>query len=131
MPDSRLARLPFLDSEPWRVVVINPTGRYARNQVAGLKAAGTPLVAGVALGRGAESMDGLPLYDRVGDLPDRPNVAVLYTPAEGVRDAVAQCAQARIPTIMAVAEYVPVHDALQAAAAAHCTTASRTPSAGV
>jgi succinyl-CoA synthetase alpha subunit len=118
MPDSRLARLPFLDSEPWRVVVINPTGRYARNQVAGLKAAGTPLVGGVALGRGGESMDGLPLYDRVGDLPDRPNVAVLYTPAEGVRDAVAQCAQARIPTIMAVAEYVPVHDALQAAAAA-------------
>jgi succinyl-CoA synthetase alpha subunit len=118
MPDSPLARLPFLDSEPWRVVVINPTGRYARNQVAGLKAAGTPLVGGVALGRGGESMDGLPLYDRVGDLPDRPNVAVLYTPAEGVRDAVAQCAQARIPTIMAVAEYVPVHDALQAAAAA-------------
>jgi succinyl-CoA synthetase alpha subunit len=118
MPDSRLARLPFLDSEPWRVVVINPTGRYARNQVAGLKAAGTPLVGGVALGRGGESMDGLPLYDRVGDLPERPNVAVLYTPAEGVRDAVAQCAQARIPTIMAVAEYVPVHDALQAAAAA-------------
>jgi succinyl-CoA synthetase alpha subunit len=118
MPDSRLARLPFLDSEPWRVVVINPTGRYARNQVAGLKAAGTPLVGGVALGRGGESMDGMPLYDRVGDLPERPNVAVLYTPAEGVRDAVAQCAQARIPTIMAVAEYVPVHDALQAAAAA-------------
>jgi succinyl-CoA synthetase alpha subunit len=118
MPDSRLARLPFLDSEPWRVVVINPTGRYARNQVAGLKAAGTPLVGGVALGRGGESMDGLPLYDRVGDLPERPNVAVLYTPAEGVRDAVAQCAQARIPTIMAVAEYVPVHDALQAAASA-------------
>jgi succinyl-CoA synthetase alpha subunit len=100
------------------VVVINPTGRYARNQVAGLKAAGTPLVGGVALGRGGESMDGMPLYDRVGDLPERPNVAVLYTPAEGVRDAVAQCAQARIPTIMAVAEYVPVHDALQAAAAA-------------
>jgi succinyl-CoA synthetase alpha subunit len=118
MTDSAVARLPFLDAEPWRVVVINPTGRYARNQVAGLKAAGTPLVAGVALGRGGESMDGLPLYDRVGDLPEPPNVAVIYTPAEGVRDAVVQCAAARIPTIMAVAEYVPVHDALQAAAAA-------------
>jgi succinyl-CoA synthetase alpha subunit len=122
MPDPVFARLPFLDDEPslhpWRVVVINPTGRYARNQVAGLLAAGTPLVGGVALGRGGESMDGLPLYDRVGDLPERPNVALLYTPAEGVRDAVVQCAQARIPTIMAVAEYVPVHDALQAAAAA-------------
>jgi succinyl-CoA synthetase alpha subunit len=118
MPAPECERLPFLDAEPWRVVVVNPTGRYARNQVAGLLAAGTPLVGGVALGRGGEIMDGLPLYDRVADLPERPNVAVLYTPAEGVCDAVAQCAAAGIPTIMAVAEYVPVHDALQAAAAA-------------
>ena len=58
MPDPDFERLPFLDAEPWRVVVINPTGRYARNQVAGLIAAGTPLVAGVALGRGGETMDG-------------------------------------------------------------------------
>jgi succinyl-CoA synthetase alpha subunit len=42
-------------------------------------------------------------------------VAVLYTPAEGLRDAVAACATARIRTIVAVAEYVPVHDALGAA----------------
>ena len=36
MPDPVIERLPFLDAEPWRVAVINPTGRYARNQVAGL-----------------------------------------------------------------------------------------------
>ena len=43
---------------------------------------------------------------------------MLYTPAEGVRDAIAECAAARIPTIVAVAEYVPVHDAIEAAARA-------------
>ena len=118
MPHPDFERLPFLDAEPWRVAVINPTGRYARNQVAGLIAAGTPLVGGVALGRAGEDMDGLRLYDRVADLPERPNVAVLYTPAEGVRDAIAACAAVRIRTIVAVAEYVPVHDALAAAAAA-------------
>ena len=32
--------LPFLDAEPWRVVVVSPTGRYARNQVAGMIEAG-------------------------------------------------------------------------------------------
>ena len=111
-------RLPFLDAEPWRVVVINPTGRYARNQVAGLRAAGTPLIAGVALGRAGENLDGLPLYDRVADMPEPANVAVLYTPAEGVKDAVAECAAAGIRTIMAAAEYVPVHDAIAAAASA-------------
>ena len=110
-------RLPFLDAEPWRVAVLSPTGRYARNQVAGMIAAGTPLVGGIALGRGGTEMDGLPLYDRIGDLPQKPNIALIYTPAEGVRDAIAECARARIPTIMAAAEYVPVHDALAAVAA--------------
>ena len=123
MPDPAFERLPFLGAEPWRVVVVNPTGRYARNQVAGLVAAGTPLVGGVALGRGGETMDGLPLYDRVADLPERPNVAVLYTPAEGVRDAIAQCADAGIRTIVAAAEYVPVHDALDAVARARAAGA--------
>jgi succinyl-CoA synthetase alpha subunit len=111
-------RLPFLDPEPWRVAVIAPTGRYARNQVAGMFEAGTPLVGGVALGRGGTTVDGLPLYDRIAELSEQPNIALIYAPAEGVRDAVAECAAARISTIMAVAEYVPVHDALAAAALA-------------
>ncbi len=77
--------------------------------------AGTPLVGGIALGRGDTTMDGLPIFDRIADCPQQPNIALIYTPAEGVRDAVAECARARIATIMAVAEYVPVHDALAAA----------------
>ena len=105
-------RLPFLDPEPWRVTVISPTGRYARNQIAGMIEAGTPLVGGVALGRGGTDMDGLPLYDRIEEFPQKPNIAVIYTPAEGVRDAIAETAHAGIATIMAAAEYVPVHDTL-------------------
>src|SRR5271170_4323328 len=116
--NSEQLRLPFLDPEPWRVAVISPTGRYARNQVAGMIEAGTPLIGGVALGRGDGTMDGLSLYDSVADLPQKPNVALIYTPAEGVRDAIAECAAAQIPTMMAAAEYVPVHDALVAAAVA-------------
>ena len=114
LPSDQL-RLPILADAPWRVAVVSPTGRYARNQVAGMIEAGTPLVGGIALGRGGTDMDGLPLYDRIADFPRKPNIALIYTPAEGVRDAVAECAQARIETIMAVAEYVPVHDALAAA----------------
>jgi succinyl-CoA synthetase alpha subunit len=116
--NSQQLRLPFLDSQPWRVAVIGPTGRYARNQVAAMAAAGTPIMGGVALGRGGTSLDGMALYDRVADLPQPPTIALIYTPAEGVRDAIAECVGARIPTIAAVAEYVPVHDALAAAALA-------------
>ena len=115
---SGVARLPFLDAEPWRVAVISPTGRYARHQVAGMIEAGTPVIGGVALGRGGSEMDGMPLYDRIGDLPQTPNIAVIYTPAEGVRDAIAECSALGVPTIVAVAEYVPVHDTLAAAAQA-------------
>jgi succinyl-CoA synthetase alpha subunit len=111
-------RLPFLDPEPWRVAVISPTGRYARHQVTAMREAGTPLIGGIALGRGGTAMDGLPLYDRIADMPERPNIALIYTPAEGVRAAIAECAAVRIPTIMAAAEYVPVHDTLAAAALA-------------
>ena len=113
---SGLLRLPFLDAAPWRVAVVSPTGRYARHQVAGMIAAGTPLIGGIALGRGGTDMDGLPLYDRIGDLPQKPNIAVIYTPAEGVRAAIAECARAKISAIVAAAEYVPVHDALAAVA---------------
>jgi succinyl-CoA synthetase alpha subunit len=111
-------RLPFLDAEPWRVAVVSPTGRYARNQVAGMIEAGTPIVGGVALGRGGTTLDALALYDRTADVPGKPNIAVIYTPAEGVRDAIAECAAAGIATIMAAAEYVPVYDVLAAAALA-------------
>jgi succinyl-CoA synthetase alpha subunit len=114
--NSQQLRLPFLDSQPWRVAVIGPTGRYARSQLAAMIAAGTPIMGGVALGRGGTSLDGLRLYDRIADLPRPPTIALIYTPAEGVRDAIAECAKARIPTIVAVAEYVPVHDTLAAAA---------------
>jgi succinyl-CoA synthetase alpha subunit len=73
---SGVARLPFLSPEPWRVAVLSPTGRYARRQVAGMIEAGTPLVGGIALGRGGTDMDGLPLYDRIGDMPQKPNIVV-------------------------------------------------------
>ncbi len=115
---SRGCRLPFLGPEPWQVAVVGPTGRYARAQIAGMREAGTPLVAGVALGRGGTRLDGLPLYDRMADLPEPPNIALIYAPAEGVRDAVVECTLAGVATIMAVAEYVPIHDAIVAAAAA-------------
>src|SRR3954466_15956621 len=108
--------LPFLDSFPRRVVVFNPTGRYAAAQVAAMREAGTRLVAGIALGRGGEALDGLPLHDDLRDLPEPPDAAVIYPPPEGVLDAVR--AAAGIPSIVVAAEYVPVHDGLRAAQAA-------------
>ena len=105
----------FLHSAPRRVVVVNPTGRYASAQVAAMRAGGTALVAGIAPGRGGTQQDGLPLLDDLSQLDASADAAVLYTPPDGVVDAVRDCCAARIPLIVAAAEYVPVHDSLKAA----------------
>lgn len=107
--------IPFLQSFPCRVVVFNPTGRYAAAQVAAMREAGTVPVAGIALGRGGGAMDGMPLLDDLRDLGAPADAAVIYTPPEGVLDAVRAAAAARIPSIVVAAEYVPLHDALRAA----------------
>lgn len=110
--------IPFLQSFPRRVVVFNPTGRYAAAQVAAMREAGTVPVAGIALGRGGGAMEGMPLLDDLRDLAAPADAAVIYTPPEGVLDAVRAAAAARIPSIVVAAEYVPLHDALRAAQAA-------------
>jgi succinyl-CoA synthetase alpha subunit len=110
--------LPFLARFPRRVVVFNAVGAYASRQVAMMREAGTTLVAGIALGRGGGTLDGLPLLDSLGQLDAPADAAVLYTPPEGTADAIRQCARAGIPTIVAAAEYVPLFDSLRAAQAA-------------
>jgi succinyl-CoA synthetase alpha subunit len=104
----------FLHSAPRRVVVVNPTGRYASAQVAAMRAGGTALVAGIAPGRGGTVEAGLALLDDLADLVEPADAAVIYTPPDGVLDAVRACCAAGIRLIVAAAEYVPVHDSLKA-----------------
>ena len=106
-------RLPFLDAEPWRVVVINPTGRYARNQVAGLvgrRHAGRRR----RRTRPRRRDDGRPAALRPRRRPagdgrmwrcstPRPKACATPSPNAPPR---------AFRTIVAVAEYVPVHDAI-------------------
>jgi succinyl-CoA synthetase alpha subunit len=113
-----VTQAPFLASFPRRVVVFNPAGRYAAAQVAAMQAAGTNIVAGIQLGRGGESLSGFPLLDDLAELAEAPDAAVIYTPPEGVLDAVRACTLHRVPTIVVAAEYVPVHDAIACARAA-------------
>jgi succinyl-CoA synthetase alpha subunit len=110
--------IPFLHRFPRRVVVMNATGRYGAAQVKGMLAAGTGIVAGIAPGRGGTALDGLPLLDDLRELEAPADAAVLYTPPEGVLDAVRAAVAARIGLIVAAAEYVPTHDSLKAAIAA-------------
>src|SRR5215475_14873131 len=108
-----------LDSDT-PVVVVGGTGRYGVAQIAGMRAAGTNIVAGVAPGRGGTAVDGVAMFDTVAEAVAARGVcaAAIYTPPAGVRDAVVECAEAGIGFAVVAAEFVPLHDTLYALARA-------------
>ena len=101
-----------------RVLAVGATGAYGIAQVRSMQAAGTRLVGIVAPGRGGQTVEGLPAFDRVADAVDSTgaNAAIIYAPPLGVRSAVVECADGGLALAVAVAEYVPVHDVMYAAA---------------
>lgn len=100
-----------------RIVGVNATGRYGRVQVEYMRSQGTQVVALVALGRGGEVIDGLPVYDTVCEAVDKSavNAAAIFTPPAGVADAVSEAARAGLSFAVVAAEFVPTHDTMRAA----------------
>ena len=105
------------------VVVVGGTGPYGVAQIAGMRAAGTNIVASVAPGRGGTDVGGIPVFDTVVDAVQGRggHAAVIYVPAMGVRDAIVECADAGIGFAVVAAEFVPIHDSLFALARARAT----------
>src|SRR5262245_63349544 len=102
------------------VVVVGGTGPYGVAQMAGMRAAGTKIVAGVAPGRGVTAVDGIGMVDTVAEAVAGAGAAAaaIYTPPAGVRDAIVECAEAGIGFAVVAAEFVPLHDTLYALARA-------------
>ena len=108
---------PFPDRNT-RVLTVGATGAYGQAQIAGMRAAGTQIVANVAIGRAGQATDGIPAFDLVADAiaATGAEAAAIYTPPAGIRDAVVECAEAGIRFAVAAAEFVPLHDTLYACA---------------
>lgn len=101
-----------------KVVAVAATGAYGRAQIAFMQSAGTNVVALVALGRGGDGWQDLPVFDTVAEAvaATQADTAMIYAPALGVRSALIECAEAGIKLAVAAAEFVPLHDSLYAAA---------------
>lgn len=106
-----------------RVLVQGITGQQARRHVGYMRAYGTTVVAGVAPGRGGADVDGVPVYDSVrrAVAEHRPDLAVLFVPARGARDAALESIEAGVPTVVVLAEGVPHHDGAEIIAAARAS----------
>ncbi len=106
-----------------RVLVQGITGQQARRHVGYMRAYGTNVVAGVAPGRGGAAVDGVPVYDTVRRaVALRPaDLAVLFVPARGARDAALESIEAGIGIVVVLAEGVPHHDGAEIIAAARAS----------
>jgi succinyl-CoA synthetase alpha subunit len=79
---------------------------------------GTQVVAGVAPGKGASELDGIPLFDTVRDavVATGANASVIFVPPPGAADAILEAADAGIELAVCITEGIPVLDMLRARA---------------
>lgn len=103
----------FLDNHT-RVLVQGITGKIGRVQTLWMLDYGTTIVAGVTPGKGGETVEGVPVFDSVGEgvRETGAEASVLFLPAAFVRDAFFEAVAAGIKRIVVVPEHVPVHDVM-------------------
>jgi succinyl-CoA synthetase alpha subunit len=105
----------ILLDETTRVLVQGITGWTARRHLRYMLDYGTNVVGGVAPGRGGTHVEDVPVFDSVyqalGEI-ESADLAVLFVPAALARDAVLEAVDAKIETVVCLAEGVPFRDAM-------------------
>jgi succinyl-CoA synthetase alpha subunit len=75
-------------------------------------ASGTNIVAGVTPGKGGQDVDGIPVFNSVGEAvaATGADVAVVFVPPKFTKGAVVEAVDAHVPLIVVITEGVPVKD---------------------
>jgi succinyl-CoA synthetase alpha subunit len=104
-----------------RVLVQGITGRVGQAQTRWMLDYGTNIVAGVTPGRGGQQVEGVPVFDSVGEaVRERgAEASVFFIPPAFVKDSVYETVEAGIRLIVVVTEHVPIHDAMEIKEYAH------------
>jgi succinyl-CoA synthetase alpha subunit len=78
-------------------------------------ASGAAVVAGVTPGKAGQDVDGIPVFNSVGDAmaATGANVSVVFVPPRFAKGAVEEAVDARIPLCVVITEGIPVHDTAQ------------------
>lgn len=111
----------ILVDESTKVLVQGITGREGRARARLMREYGTNVVAGCTPGRGGETVDGVPVYDTIGEAVEqhgRFDASVIYVPAPLVKDAALEAIAAGTGLTVMVGDRVPVWDVLEVARAA-------------
>ena len=75
-------------------------------------ASGTNVVAGVTPGKGGQEVDGIPVFNNVGEAmaATGADVSVVFVPPKFAKAAVIEAIDAQIPLCVVITEGIPVHD---------------------
>ncbi len=100
----------ILIDENTNVIVQGITGRDGSFHAKTMKADGTKVVAGVTPGKGGQEMEGIPVYNSIGDCQKehRVDATVIFVPAKFSSAAIREAADAGVPLIICITEGVPV-----------------------
>lgn len=104
-----------------RVLVQGITGREGMLRARLMRAYGTQVVAGVTPGKGGQTVEGVPVYDTVGEAWEKAgplDISVLFIPAPLVKSAALEAIAAGVRLLVIVPDRVPLYDVLEIAAVA-------------
>jgi succinyl-CoA synthetase alpha subunit len=101
----------FLNADS-KVLVQGMTGSEGTKHTRRMVASGTKVVAGVTPGKGGQEVDGIPVFNNVGEAMGATgaNVSVVFVPPKFAKAAVIEAVDAAIPLCVVITEGIPVHD---------------------
>ena len=101
----------FLNSDS-KILVQGMTGAEGTKHTRRMVASGTNVVAGVTPGKGGQDVDGIPVFNSVGEAiaATGANVSVVFVPPKFTKGAVVEAVDAGIPLCVVITEGVPVKD---------------------
>jgi len=101
----------FITSES-KILVQGMTGAEGTKHTRRMVASGTNVVAGVTPGKGGQEVDGIPVFNNVGEAmaATGADVSVVFVPPKFAKAAVIEAIDAQIPLCVVITEGIPVHD---------------------
>jgi succinyl-CoA synthetase alpha subunit len=98
-----------------RALVQGITGKIGAYQTQLMVEYGTNVVAGVTPGKGGQSTAGVPVFDTVAQAVEKthPDVSICFVPGPYACDAVTEAIECEMKLVVAVAEAVPLADAVR------------------
>jgi succinyl-CoA synthetase alpha subunit len=102
----------ILVNKDTKVICQGITGEQGTFHTRQMVAYGTKMVGGVTPGKGGTNVDGIPVFDTVGDAVKKTgaNASVIYVPAGFAGDAIMEAVDAGIELVVCITEGIPVID---------------------